>query len=87
MSNEIDWQLPRGLRILHFFGVIAFALGIAKYFGGIDVVPADLMASPPSAFELIAVGVSLQAPAVIYQGRKAINWLRAKRSSNSDQTR
>jgi len=91
MSNQNDWQLPRGLQILQIFGVILFGLGIAKHFGGTDVIPPELIPSLPllqdPALVLIAVGLGLQAPAVIYQTRKAIKRLRTRRTANSDQTR
>jgi hypothetical protein len=83
MSSENDWQLPTGPRILNIIGVILLGLGVAKHFGGVDVIPPDIIPSVQPiqnpAFVLIAAGIALQAPALICGVREAMKRLRPNR--------
>jgi hypothetical protein len=62
--------IPLKLIILDTIGVILAGLGFAKYFGGIDVLPASLLLDQ-SGLSLIVIGTALMLPMMVWVIRRA----------------
>jgi hypothetical protein len=65
MHDEKKIPLPLGMLILEFFGSVLIALGIAKKWGDIDVLPA-ITKYDQSGWLLIGLGVLLTLPFLLY---------------------
>jgi len=65
MSDEIKISFPLGTLILEFVGSVLMALGFAKQFADIDLVPA-ISRFDSSGWLLITVGFLLTLPFVFF---------------------
>lgn len=65
MRNEKKVPLPLGILALEFFGTVLMALGFAKKFGGLDLLPA-ITQYDESGWLLIVLGFLLTLPFVLY---------------------
>ncbi len=65
MSDEKKIPLPLGMLALEFFGSVLIALGMAKKFGGFDLLPA-VTQFDESGWLLIGLGFLLTLPFLLY---------------------
>lgn len=63
-------SIPIQLIALDAFGVILAGFGLAKYFAGIDVLPASLLLDE-SGLSLIVIGAVMMLPMMAWVIRKA----------------
>lgn len=62
--------IPLKLIILDAIGTVLAGLGLAKYFGGIDVLPASLLLDK-SGLMLIVIGAALMLPMMMWIVKRA----------------
>lgn len=65
MAGEKKIPFPLGMLALEFFGTLVMGLGIARKFGGIDLLPA-LTQFDQSGWLLIGLGFLLTLPFLFY---------------------
>ena len=76
-TNGDDMQatptvIPLKLIFLDAIGVILAGLGLAKYFGSVDVLPASLLLDE-SGLSLIVIGAIFMLPMMVWLVRKAMS--------------
>lgn len=65
MQNEKPLKLPLGLLLLDGLGTVLVGLGLAKKFGGVDLLPAALQPDD-SGLTLIVTGGLLMLPFLFF---------------------